>query len=246
MDFDDQREMFRFDDQGYQAKFRKAINTNINHMQITRLKYISLIFILLLFAFISVQLVFSTNNMNLIQNYVTNVHSKGTQMQYLAKFIAGTLSPLYSKNQYFEQVFKYNVTFETELDVQFKVEGSEQLETKNLKDVLILIHSSLLEAFSASTTYTLQNVYYNFVNFVYDAFTLNPVTIVFDILTPFLFFGLTVGAALFMICFWIYICLLLQKKKYDIMIWFLDIPIPYVSHLSSHCDKYLKQFVGIK
>lgn len=95
------------------------------------------------------------------------------------------------------------------MDVQFKVEGSEQLETKNLKDVLILIHSSLLEAFSASTTYTLQNVYYNFVNFVYDAFTLNPVTIVFDILTPFLFFGLTVGAALFMICFWIYICLLL-------------------------------------
>jgi hypothetical protein len=49
-----------------------------------------------------------------------------------------------------------------------------------------------------------------------------------------------------MIFFWIYICLLLEKKKYDIMIWFLDIPIPYVSHLLTHCDKYLKEFIGIK
>lgn len=30
------------------------------------------------------------------------------------------------------------------------------------------------------------------------------------------------------------------------MIWFLDIPIPYVSHLGTHCDKYLKEFMGIK
>lgn len=30
------------------------------------------------------------------------------------------------------------------------------------------------------------------------------------------------------------------------MIWFLDIPIPYVTHLLLHCDKYLKQFVEIK
>ena len=30
------------------------------------------------------------------------------------------------------------------------------------------------------------------------------------------------------------------------MIWFLDIPIPYVSHLLCHCDQYLKEFIGIK
>lgn len=49
-----------------------------------------------------------------------------------------------------------------------------------------------------------------------------------------------------MICYWIFISLQLDKKKYDIMIWFLDIPIPYVTHLLLHCDKYLKQFVEIK
>lgn len=35
----------------------------------------------------------------------------------------------------------------------------------------MLMHSKLLEAFSGTTIYTLQNVYYNFVNFIYDAFT---------------------------------------------------------------------------
>ena len=30
------------------------------------------------------------------------------------------------------------------------------------------------------------------------------------------------------------------------MIWFLDIPILYVTHLGNHCDKYLKQFLGVK
>ena len=59
-------------------------------------------------------------------------------------------------------------------------------------------------------------------------------------------FGMIIFISFMMICFWIYISLQLDKKKYDIMIWFLDIPIPYVSHLSLHCDKYLKEFIGIK
>lgn len=75
----------------------------------------------MLFGFLSVQLVFSTNNMNLIQNYVSDVHNKGTEMQYLTKFIAGTLVPLYNQSTYFNEVFNYKVTFDSTVDVQFKV-----------------------------------------------------------------------------------------------------------------------------
>ena len=49
-----------------------------------------------------------------------------------------------------------------------------------------------------------------------------------------------------MILFWMFISLKIDKKRYDIMIWFLDIPIPYVTHLSHHCDLYLKQFTTLK
>lgn len=108
------------------------------------------------------------------------------------------------------------------------------------------MHSKMIEAFAGFQTYTLNNVYYNFLNFIYDAFTNKPLQKNFDYIYPHMFFGLAVFFTLLMIFFWIYICLLLEKKKYDIMIWFLDIPIPYVSHLLCHCDKYLKEFIGIK
>ena len=52
--------------------------------------------------------------------------------------------------------------------------------------------------------------------------------------------------SLLMMSYWIYIGLLIDKKRYDIMIWFLDIPVPYVTHLGSHCDKYLKEFATVK
>jgi hypothetical protein len=52
--------------------------------------------------------------------------------------------------------------------------------------------------------------------------------------------------AVVMMGYWIYIGLLIDKKRYDIMIWFLDIPVPYVAHLGNHCDKYLKEFATIK
>lgn len=32
------------------------------------------------------------------------------------------------------------------------------------------MHSKMLEAFAGIETYTLNNVYYNFINFIYDAF----------------------------------------------------------------------------
>ena len=45
---------------------------------------------------------------------------------------------------------------------------------------------------------------------------------------------------------WVLIRLWADKKKSSILLWFLDIPIPYVSYLSDHCDKYLKNFMDNK
>lgn len=42
-------------------------------------------------------------------------------MQYLTKFIAGTLYPIYDKQTYFDEVYHYNVTFNSNLEIQFKI-----------------------------------------------------------------------------------------------------------------------------
>lgn len=44
-------------------------------------------------------------------------------MQYLTKFIAGTLEPIYDYKTYFDEVYHYNVTFNSDLDIQFKIEN---------------------------------------------------------------------------------------------------------------------------
>jgi hypothetical protein len=58
--------------------------------------------------------------------------------------------------------------------------------------------------------------------------------------------GLTVCFGLVVLIVWVLIRLLIDRKKFNIMLWFLDIPIPYVTFLSEHCDRYLKNFLGSK
>ncbi len=53
----DDREVFKFDDETYQAKLRTAINTNLCHGEVNNLRKMSVIFILLLFSLIIIQLV---------------------------------------------------------------------------------------------------------------------------------------------------------------------------------------------
>lgn len=52
--------------------------------------------------------------------------------------------------------------------------------------------------------------------------------------------------SLAMALIWIYVKLKIEKKRFDILIWFLDIPIPYVTFLCYRCDKFLKSFTGMK
>lgn len=102
------------------------------------------------------------------------------------------------------------------------------------------MHSKLIEYYTTGNIYTLDNVYYNFVNYIYEGFIKHVIKVMINRIPPYICIGIIVFFTLIMICYWIYISLQVDKKKYDIMIWFLDIPIPYVSHLSIHCDKYLK------
>jgi hypothetical protein len=57
---DDGMELFKFDE-GYQAKLRAAINTNLNHIEVARLRRISFLFLLLLFFLNGLQLYFQAN-----------------------------------------------------------------------------------------------------------------------------------------------------------------------------------------
>lgn len=67
---DDERELFKFDDEGYQAKLRAAINTNLNHIEVARLRRVSLLFLLLLFLLNGLQLYFEANIVSAVSQFL--------------------------------------------------------------------------------------------------------------------------------------------------------------------------------
>ena len=88
-------------------------------------------------------------------------------------------------------------------------------------------------------------VFNNYFNSIYPAFFRYPT--IFDDLSylSYVFGGAALAITCLMMTYWIFISLKVDKKRYDIMIWFLDIPIPYVTHLGNHCDLYLKQYMTV-
>ena len=120
--------------------------------------------------------------------------------------------------------------------------------TKNLKDAVIFLNSRLMSYFITKdrSPKTITSVFINYINSIFPTFLNYPNTLDINTSLSFIMGGVALALTISMMLYWIYISLKIDKKRYDIMIWFLDIPIPYVTHLGSHCDKYLKQFIGVK
>jgi len=49
-----------------------------------------------------------------------------------------------------------------------------------------------------------------------------------------------------MVAIWIYNVMKIDKKCFDIILWFLDIPIAYVTYLQINCNTFLKSYLQVK
>lgn len=54
------------------------------------------------------------------------------------------------------------------------------------------------------------------------------------------------GVALTTILLWIYSSMKIDIKCGDIILWFLDIPVAYVSYLYSNCSTFIKSYTNVK
>lgn len=52
--------------------------------------------------------------------------------------------------------------------------------------------------------------------------------------------------SLIMVLIWIFNIMKIDQKRFDIMIWFLDIPIDYVVYLENNCNRFIKNYIPIK
>ncbi len=49
-----------------------------------------------------------------------------------------------------------------------------------------------------------------------------------------------------MLIIWIYSIMKIDQKRFDIMIWFLYIPVDYVIYLQNNCNRFIKNYIPIK
>ena len=115
-----------------------------------------------------------------------------------------------------------------------------------MTDSFIYMYSLLTDHFNENSTSNLDIVYTNYVKYFYpvlNEITSENITQTRDL---YIMYGLSFFFGLIIYLVWICIRLEVDRKKFNILLWFLDIPIPYVTFLSEHCDRYLKNFVENK
>lgn len=138
------------------------------------------------------------------------------------------------------------MSFETDLLVSLQLENNLTV-VRNLKDAVVLLHSRLLTYFhQPATPLSVSSIFNNYITAIFPLFYNYPGSARFDLGLLWGLGGLVLVMGGVMMGYWIYISLLIDKKRYDIMIWFLDIPVNYVSFLGSHCDKFIKEFMTTK
>ena len=108
------------------------------------------------------------------------------------------------------------------------------------------MYSLLIDHFSSNSSENFDTLCSNYIKYFYPALNFIEKSTRSKSLPLFLSFILSAFFGLTILIIWVYIRLLIDKKKLNILLWFLDIPIPYVTYLSDHCDKYLKAFMDNK
>ena len=61
-----------------------------------------------------------------------------------------------------------------------------------------------------------------------------------------LYVGAIFTVASIVVAVWIYNAICIDVKCFDIILWFLDIPVAYVGHLLANCNTYIKSRVPVK
>lgn len=134
------------------------------------------------------------------------------------------------------------------MNVSIKL-GNGRYESMTIRDAFLYFYSKIAEFYKVNGHLNIDILYSNFIRNmlpVIEKMDYAETTNLTMKILLYLSFLFALLLSLIFLCTWVYTRLKIDKKKADILLWFLDIPIPYVSYLGENCDNYLKAFVSIK
>lgn len=123
-------------------------------------------------------------------------------------------------------------------------------EKMSIRDAFLYFYSKIAEFYKVNGHLNIDILYLNYIQSMLPVIEKMDYVETYAIFIMrvllFLTFLLALILSFVFLTSWVYTRLKIDKKKADILLWFLDIPIPYVAYLGENCDHYLKTFVSIK
>jgi hypothetical protein len=140
----------------------------------------------------------------------------------------------------------YQIKFDPDLDVQL-IEEDNMIRQVRLNTAMIAVQGHLVNLFEFSPIASqLGPILINYYTYIYP---------VFEVFKP-NYKATWTPALLYLICMmlftslivtlWIYYAIKIDIKCFDIILWFLDIPVAYVTYLQANCTIYIKSRVPVK
>ena len=88
---EDDREVFKFDDETYHAKLRTAINTNLNHEEVLTLRRASCLFVAILFGLFIFQMIIEGMSVSSVDNYVNQINNRAEEYSWLTSNLMASI-----------------------------------------------------------------------------------------------------------------------------------------------------------
>ncbi len=118
----------------------------------------------------------------------------------------------------------------------------------SLQSGLIWMQGFILNYFDDQSLLSNQTelMFYNFYNSIYPAISQFELPIDASNNTTIIIFALLFFISLVIVILWTYYIMAIDRKCSDIILWFLDIPLTYITYLQANCNSYIKNHTPVK
>jgi ABC-type antimicrobial peptide transport system permease subunit len=233
-------------------KILSAINTNIEHKEVTILRVAFTAALVILMALAVCSHLEVTAQFDTIQGYMVNNQLWVQDQFFLSNLMHLSYNITASKNKSADMAnnaqyaLNYKITFDPPTNVNF-LDNSGLNHTVRLNEAMTMIQGNLVNVFKNSSISQRTDIMIrNYYESVYPVLTDYSPAFGASVLPMMLFLGAVLLLGSVVAGVWIYNAMRIDVKCFDIILWFLDIPVAYVGYLQANCNTYIKSYTSVK
>ena len=141
----------------------------------------------------------------------------------------------------------HRITFNPNIEVDMK-NYDGQISRVSLQSGLIWMQGFILNYFNSNSLIFNQTdlMFYNYYTSIYPAISKFTLAVDASNKSTIIIFAVLMFISLVIVILWSYYIMAIDRKCSDIILWFLDIPLPYITHLQTNCISFIKNHTPVR